>query len=258
MNDLRVSLCQFDIEWENKRENLVFIEKNIFSLKDKTDIIILPEMFTTGFSMKSDSLSETVDGETLNTIRKWCSYLNCAICGSIIIKENNRCYNRGFFITPKQEFFYDKKHLFRMGSESKNFVPGKEQLIINYKGWNIMLQICYDLRFPVWCRNINNNYDLLIFVASWPKSRQNAWNALLKARAIENICYVAAVNRVGTDDTGNSYQGDSQIIDMKGNEIYKAFPDSVSFSTKSISLLNLKTFRDKFPVWMDADKFTFI
>ena len=170
--------------------------------------------------------------------------------------ESGKLFNRAFFITPDSEYYYDKKHLFRMGEESKFYTPGEKQEIIEYKGWKIMLQVCYDLRFPIWCRNIENNYDLILFTANWPKARENAWTTLLQARAIENCCYVAAANRVGTDGNNLIYNGASSLINMKGDSDFAFLSETII--NKTISLENLVSFRKKFPVWLDADKFTII
>jgi predicted amidohydrolase len=213
-------------------------------------------MFSTGFSMNGRYLAEPGDGKTVGTIKRWACDCNFAVCGSFLAIENDRLYNRGFFITPEGDaFFYDKRHLFRMGDENKNFTPGEKQLIIPYKEWNICLIVCYDLRFPVWSRNVGKAYDLLICPANWPQARGNSWNILLKARALENYCYVCGVNRVGEDGHGIHHRGDSQLIDFKGDVIAFCEPDKEGVVTGTICKEVLEQFREKFPVWQDADKF---
>lgn len=255
---LRISLLQTDIKWEDKEYNLATLERYISELTGKTDLIVLPEMFSTGFSMNSHLLAETIEGNTIHKLQIWAKQYDVALAGSFIALDNKEYYNRGFFITPSEATFYDKKHLFRMGDESKHFSAGDKQCIIQYKGFNICLLICYDLRFPVWARNVNNKYDLLIYVANWPDSRSRVWNVLLEARALENQAYVCGVNRVGKDAIGLSYIGQSALIDYKGNK--QVYLDSAieEVETVEISKEELNLFRNKFPVWKDADKFTLI
>ena len=217
MDLLRVSLFQYNIKWEDKNFNLQEITRTIKSYKGKTDLIVLPEMFTTGFSMNSESLAEDMNGDTITQLKKLSLDTQIAICGSFISKDDDKYYNKAFFITPEATYFYDKRHLFRMGEESSHFSNGNHNIIIPYKSWNISIMICYDLRFPVWCRNINNNFDLQIFVANWPVQRQNVWDILLKARALENVSYVAGVNRTGKDGKNLDYKGGSAMIDFKGD-----------------------------------------
>ncbi len=256
MNDtvLRVSLAQYDIVWENKAANFAKVEAIAASLSGKTDIIILPEMFSTGFSMNSHNLAETTDEETISFIKRLSLKYNLAICGSYIAREIDKYYNRGFFITPEEEYYYDKRHLFRMGNEPKSFSGGKERLVFKHKGFNICLLICYDLRFPVWARNTHNEYDLLLYVANWPSSRAKVWNTLLEARAIENMCYVCGVNRIGKDGNGLLHEGGSKLVNAKGIEMVSIGNDE-DIKTVSISKKELDDFRQKFPVWKDADEF---
>lgn len=253
--NLKVSIVQYDIEWEDKTANLNKIEKYVSALSDKTDLVILPEMCTTGFSMNVQNLAETIDGNSINYIKRLASKYNLAICGSLIIKEENKFYNRGFFITPQDEYYYDKRHLFRMGEETHFYEAGNKHLIIEHKGFNICLLICYDIRFPVWARNINNEYDLLIYVANWPESRVKTWEALLKARAIENMAYVCGVNRIGRDGLNINYNGTSMIIDARGNILSSIETRKEQIETQELSLTELNAFRNKFPVWKDADRF---
>lgn len=251
---LRISMIQLDIVWENKKENLKKVHEYIALHAPKTDVFVLPEMFSTGFSMNSHTLSETNDGETISLIQESAKKYNTAICGSFIAFDSGKYYNRGFFITPDQEYFYDKRHLFRMGEESDYFSSGNKRLMFQHKGFNICLLICYDLRFPVWARNIDNEYDLLIYVANWPEARAKVWNTLLEARAIENMCYVCGVNRVGTDGNKLVYKGDSKIINAKGQEISPIIKEE-GIETITISKNELDSFRNRFPVWKDADSF---
>lgn len=252
---LRVSLIQTDIVWEDKKQNLENIERKIAGLKGLTDLVVLPEMFSTGFSMNSQNLAEEVNGYTVSFLKKWAKEYDLALCGSFIAKDNDQFFNRGFFISPEKELYYDKKHLFRMGNERSAFSEGGEKFIVEHKGVNICLLICYDLRFPVWSRNVSNAYDLLIYVASWPDSRAKVWDALLKARALENQSYVCGVNRVGTDGFGLNYKGGSVLIDAKGDILSSLKDYEEGVETIAISKKMLDDFRNKFPVWMDADKF---
>lgn len=255
MQLLTLGLIQTDILWEDISGNLNRLYPHICTLKEKCDLIVFPEMFTTGFSMRTSELAEATDGLTMTTLQQWANEMNLAFCGSFICREGEKIYNRGFFITPMQRFFYDKHHLFRMGEEPLHFDAGNKHLLVHFKGWNISLQICYDLRFPVWCRNVNNNYDLQIFVASWPAARQRAWNTLLQARAIENEAYVAGVNRTGVDGNGLKYAGGSAVYDMKGELLSTPLSSEESILVCSIHKEKLLSFRKKFPAWQDADSF---
>lgn len=251
---LRISLVQYDIVWENKPANLAKVESVVSNLSGKTDVVVLPEMFSTGFSMNSHNLAEPVTGNTISHIKLLAQKYDLAICGSFIAENNGQYYNRGFFITADNEYYYDKRHLFRMGNEPLSFAPGKERPVFEHKGFNICLLVCYDLRFPVWARNVNNGYDLLVYVANWPASRAKVWNTLLEARAIENMCYVCGVNRLGTDGNGLKHEGGSKLVDAKGN-IMSYLADKEIVETIAISKKELDEFRQKFPVWKDADRF---
>lgn len=253
---MKVSVLQTNIVWENKKENLKRLRDRLEELRGKTDIAILPEMFSTGFTMRSKELAEPVDGETITTLRLWAKEYKIALAGSYIASEQGQYYNRAFFLTPDGEaFYYDKKHLFRMGNEKEFFSAGDRKVIIPYHGWNICLLVCYEVRFPVWSRNINNEYDLLIYVANWPVPRRRVWDTLLAARAIENMSYVCGANRVGTDGNELSYNGGSAIYSPKGEVIAIAPENEDSIVTTELNLNELKKFREKFPVWMDADTF---
>lgn len=256
MESIRISIVQTDIVWENKQENLRLLHEKLQSLRGTTEIVVLPEMFSTGFSMQSKILAESNSGETLTTLKRWASQFQLAICGSYIATDNGQFYNRAFFLTPEgQEFYYDKRHLFRMGREAEHFSAGDKRLIIPYRGWNIRLLVCYDLRFPVWSRNINNGYDLLIYVANWPASRRLAWDTLLRARAFENQCYVCGVNRTGTDGYHLEYNGGSKVYSAYGEEVASLPDGQEGMATITLNLVSLNQFREKFPVWKDADEF---
>lgn len=253
---MKISIVQTDIIWENKQENLRLLREKLLPLRGTTEIVVLPEMFSTGFTMKSRELAEPVSGITVRILKELAADFQLALCGSFICSERSNYYNRAFFITPEgEEFYYDKRHLFRMGNEAEYFSSGNNKLIISYRGWNICLLVCYDLRFPVWSRNVNNEYDLLIYVASWPQARRLAWDTLLCARALENMCYVCGVNRIGVDGNKLIYNGGSVVFSAKG-EVLASVPDGEEgIETVSLSLISLQQLRDKFPVWKDADAF---
>jgi len=254
---IRVSIIQTDILWENKSGNFRKYEEMISSRCNDTDIVVLPEMFSTGFSMNVEKMGESFRAETFNWMMAISEKGNFGLCGSYIVKEDNRFFNRWVFVTPdKKSWFYDKRHLFRMGDENKYFSPGRSQMIFNFRGIRICPNICYDLRFPVWTRN-RNSYDLLINSANWPESRRDVWITLLKARAIENQCYVEGCNRVGTDGTGISYSGDSMIISPRGEIISSSNADDNCIEGE-ISIAELTDFRRNFPVLEDADEFNII
>lgn len=254
---MNITIVQTDIVWENKQENLRMLRRKLEVLCGTTEIVVLPEMFSTGFSMNSQALAESLSGETISTLKQWAQEFRFAIVGSYIASENQHYYNRAFFLTPEgDEYYYDKRHLFRMGKEPQHFSAGNDKCVFHYHGWNICLMVCYDLRFPVWSRNVGNEYDLLIYVANWPTPRRDAWDTLLKARAIENMCYVCGVNRIGTDGYALSYNGGSIVYSPKGEVL--AFVPNNQEGTASTLLDQpaLQSFRDKFPAWKDADSFT--
>ncbi len=256
MNELRVSLVQSTIYWEDKASNRKHYGKLLQDLSGKTDLAVLPEMFSTGFSMNCAHLAETNDGPCMKEIGEWARSYHLAICGSFLAREDGKIYNRAFFITPEGDrFFYDKRHLFRMGDENKKFVAGDRQVIVSYKGWNIRLIVCYDLRFPVWIRNVNKAYDLLICVANWPQAREKVWDVLLKARALENYSYVCGVNRIGEDGQHNQHTGNSLLLDFKGEIIAQGESNKETVITETLNKERQDQFREKFPVWKDADEF---
>ena len=232
------------------------LRERLNALRGTTEIVVLPEMFSTGFSMRSRELAEPLSGTTVRMLKELADEYRLALCGSFICSERGNCYNRAFFITPEGEaYYYDKHHLFRMGNEAEHFSAGSDKLIVSYRGWNICLLVCYDLRFPVWSRNVGNEYDLLIYVANWPQARRSAWDTLLCARALENICYVCGVNRVGTDGNKLTYNGGSVVFSARGETLTFVPDGEEGVETVSLSLTALRQLRDKFPVWKDADAF---
>ena len=254
-DQLKLALVQFDIVWESVAENCWKIEQLVFDCKSEMDILILPEAFNTGFSMNPEKIAETVDGDTITWMKYLASRRNLVVCGSLYIYENGKYFNRFYWVTPKGETqFYNKRHLFSMGGEEQFFTRGDSKIIIEYYGWKIFPQICYDLRFPVWGRN-TQSYDLMINVANWPSSRSEIWKTLIKARAIENQCFVAGVNRIGVDGNGIEYTGNSQVIDPKGIKIFKAENREI-IETVTIEYHQLQAFRRKFNTLKDSDEFT--
>jgi len=252
---MKATLIQPDIIWENKLKNLERLGEMISASPADTDIIILPEMFNTGFSMNPNDLSELPGSETFDWMQHIAVKYNYGICGSYIINENGHFFNRFVFASPEKGIWrYDKRHLFSPGGENQLFTRGKERIIFNFRGLRICPNICYDLRFPVWSRN-RNDYDLLINSSNWPESRRDVWLTLLKARALENQCYVAGVNRIGIDGTGIKYCGDSMILGPKGEIIAKGRKNEECLISGDLSIDELTDFRKKFPVMNDADRF---
>lgn len=255
MNKIKVTLVQSSLVWENPEQNLKKIEKKINELKGKTDLVLLPEMFTTGFSMNPKNLAQTMDGSTITWLKNKAKENNYAICCSVIITENSKYFNRFIFTEPGGKIhFYNKRHLFSITGENNEYTDGKERVIVNYKGFRFLLQICYDLRFPVFMRN-KNDYDAILLVANWPERRNEAWKQLLVARAMENQCYIAAVNRVGNDGNNISHTGDSMILDYAGRILVLAKPFIEEIISSEFILENLKDSLEKFPAWKDADQF---
>lgn len=251
---LRVTLVQTSLLWENPTGNCAALEEELNPLIGQTDVVILPEMFTTGFSVHSTE-ADLMNGSSVKWMQLMAQRLQALLIGSIKIKDAGKLYNRLFAVFPDGNLtYYDKKHLFRMGEEGKIYQAGDKRKVISYKGFSIALFICYDLRFPVWIRNRQNEYDLAIFVANWPAARAHAWKTLLKARAIENLCYVAGVNIIGEDGNQLSYQGDSALIDFKGNLLVDLNDQAIN-QTAEISLAELQSFRQNFPAFLDADSF---
>lgn len=257
MNNLKITIVQSEIIWHNAEKNLIHIETLIKKNNSESDLIVLPEMFNTGFTMAPSEVSEDMNGSTVIFLRRLTREFNADIAGSIPVKENGVFYNRLVWVKPDGELFtYDKRHLFRMGGEEKVYSPGNSNITVNLNGWKIRPFICYDLRFPVWTRNCGLEYDLAIFSANWPASRDFHWETLLRARAIENQCYVAGVNRTGRDGNSITYNGKSTVIDYYGNIIYTAGGNEC-VNTVELSYSDLLSYRKKFPAWEDSDGFNF-
>lgn len=252
MKNLKVTVIQPDIIWENANANLEKYTKWIETIEE-TDLIILPEMFTTGFSMEPKNLKETMDGTSVNWMKIIAAKNNAAVLGSLIIEEDNKIVNRALWVFPNGEIRkYDKRHLFTMGEENLNYHPGKEKLIVEYKGWKFCPLICYDLRFPVWARN-TDDYDVLIYVANWPSPRHHVWKNLLVSRAIENQSYCIGVNRIGKDGNSLKYSGDSVLVSPKGLGLF--IDEGEQIKTFELSYSDLHSFREKFPLLNDRDNF---
>lgn len=251
---LRTTIIQAPLVWENAEANKAYFTEQISALEDTTHLIVLPEMFTTGFSMNATSLAENMDGETTNWLKQQAEQSNAAICGSLIIQENGNYYNRFVFARPNGTIeTYDKRHLFTLANEQRAYTAGTERKIIHYRDWKICPMICYDLRFPVWSRNVEG-YDLLIYVANFPAKRAHAWKSLLLARAIENQCYVVGVNRIGTDGNDIPYNGDSVVLDYNGQILFHAKNETIT-QTVRLDYLRKANFRDRFQFLEDRDQF---
>ena len=255
MKNLNIALIQADLAWENIKENLQKFEEKISEINADVDLFILPEMFSTGFSMNAEALAESPSGPTLNWMKRIANEKNAAITGSIIIKDNGQFFNRLYFVFPDTSFKqYDKRHTFTLAKEDETYTAGTERLIVEYKGWKICPLVCYDLRFPVWARN-TEDYDLLIYVANWPKTRIHAWDVLLQARAIENMAYCAGVNRTGLDGNKYEYIGHTAVYDVLGAPMFEK--DEGEF-TKIVTLDkdNLHYTRKNLKFLQDRDQFT--
>lgn len=251
---MKVALVQSSIVWEDPKSNRYFYEEKINALTEQVDLIVLPEMFTTGFTMNPSAVAETMQGETMQWLQSLAKAKKCAITGSLIIKEGENFFNRLVFVFPNGELqFYDKRHLFTLAGEDKVYTSGKEKLIVDYLGWKICPLVCYDLRFPVFARN-TENYDLLLYVANWPKPRINAWDILIKARSVENMCYTIGVNRVGLDSNNLEYIGHSQVVDYLGNSILEPQESEVVFIVELDKDKMLET-RKKLGFLNDLDSF---
>jgi omega-amidase len=281
MSTLAITTIQTKLHWEDKLANLQMFEEKIFSIKEKKEIIVLPEMFSTGFSMQPAKLAESMDGDTVSWMQKVAEKRKAIITGSLIVKqpsasgqkgEGEIYFNRLIWMLPNGQFvIYDKRHRFAFAGEDQFYTAGNKRLIASVKGWKINLQVCYDLRFPVWSRQASSQppppgggeepansqgleYDLLIYVANWPERRSTAWKSLLQARAIENQCYVTGVNRVGNDGNGIYHSGDSMVVDPMGEIMYH-LKDEEDIFTTVLNKDHLHSIREKFPFWKDADDF---
>jgi predicted amidohydrolase len=259
MSNLKVTIIQSDLKWQDIDHNLAHFEAILLPLKNTTDIIVLPEMFTTAFSMRPELLAEPINGKSVQWMIQMAQHTSAAICGSLIIQEEKKgarqYFNRFVWAQPDGTIItYNKHHLFNLVEENKHFEAGNEQVIIPFKGWKIQPFICYDLRFPVWCRN-TSNADLQIYVANWPTKRSEHWKVLLKARAIENQCFVVGVNRIGNDNNAVYHSGDSSIYNFAGENLFTV-ADHFAVHTETLSLQELSTYRARYPFLADKDHFT--
>jgi len=260
MSSLNFTLVQTELGWEDKSANLKMLGQKINVIKEQTHVVVLPEMFSTGFSMKPEQLAEKMDGPTVQWMRKTAAEKKIILTGSVIIEEEEKYFNRLIWMLPNGQYgYYDKRHLFAYGEEDNHYSAGKKRLIASVNGWKINLLVCYDLRFPVWARQQfdeerNFEYDVLVYVANWPERRNVAWKSLLRARAIENQCYVIGVNRVGKDGNDIYHSGDSMVIDPLGEILYQKAHEEDVF-TIQLSKERLKEVREKFQFWSDADAF---
>ena len=259
---MRIAALQTDLHWENRAANFQHIQNHINDLEN-IDLIILPEMFNSGFTMNPASIAEDYNGATLSWMKKLAKEKQANIIGSIAIKRDESFYNSLFWVQPNgQYFFYDKRHLFRMANEHKHYKNGTDLLIVNKNGFNFCPLVCYDLRFPVWSRNIDSDfsfkYDVLIYIANWPEARISAWVSLLQARAIENQAYVVGVNRIGIDGNNVKYCGESRIFNPKGERLDSFEKNKESVQFVQLNKEFLKEFRKKFPANLDADSFEVI
>ncbi len=259
MSTLIITVIQTNLHWEDKPANLRMLEQKIRAISEKTEVVLLPEMFNTGFSMNPDQLAETMQGETVQWMKKIAGEKKIILGGSLIIEEAGDYYNRFVWMLPNgQHGHYDKRHRFAYAGEDEQFTAGEKRLITSVKGWRINLLVCYDLRFPVWARQVSSEnepeYDILVYVANWPDRRSHAWKTLLQARAIENQCFVVGVNRVGNDGNGNYHSGDSMVVDPMGEVLYHK-KDEEDVFTITLDKTHLETVREKLPFWKDGDQF---
>jgi len=247
---------QSDLQWQDATANRAILAELLAASVKETDLILLPEMFTSAFTMGSGAITESWPGETVDWMLGVAAHYDAAVCGSIAVTENDQRYNRLVFVTPEGNVvYYDKRHLFRMLGEHKRYSAGNDRTVISWKGWRIFPLVCYDLRFPVWSRNTTDlDYDLLLYVANWPAPRNSHWQTLLQARAIENLAYVAGVNRIGTDGNNIDYVGHSMITNAAGSVLLDAGEEAGCY-TVTIDKAELDKYREKFPAFMDADEF---
>ena len=261
MSSLTITLIQTGLKWEDKAANLEHFEARIEALHEPTELVVLPEMFSTGFSMQPERLAEKMDGPTLSWMAAVAARKRVILTGSVIIEENGQYYNRLIWMLPNGKYgYYDKRHRFAYAGEDQHYAAGAKRLVASVKGWKVLLLVCYDLRFPVWSRQgvaegPDLEYDLVLYVANWPERRSHAWKTLLQARAIENQCYVAGVNRIGNDGHDIHHSGDSMIIDPLGETLYHAGARDETF-TLLLQKDDLTKVRQRFPFWRDADHFS--
>jgi omega-amidase len=258
MLPLKITTIQTTLFWEDSFANLAHFDTKINSLQEETDVIVMPEMFTTGFTMNPEKNAETQPGVSLEWMLKKAQEKKCVIIGSVSVKEHDKYYNRLYVTKADGTYqYYDKRHLFKMGKEDEHYTAGTKNITVEIKGWKVRPQICYDLRFPVWSRNKNYNpYDVLIYVANWPEVRSYPWKQLLIARAIENQCYVIGVNRIGVDGNSFPHSGDSVVLSAKGETLSKTQAHEDKVETTALSYDALHEFRKLFPVLDDADSYT--
>lgn len=252
-------MIQAFLHWENQEENTSHLGGQIENVPEDTDLIILPEMFSSGFTMNAQKAAEPMDGPTMQWMRRTAAKKNAVITGSIVSEHDKRYYNRLIWMQPDGNYrFYDKRHLFRLASEDHTYTGGSHRWVFEWKGWRVFPLICYDLRFPVWSRrSASFDYDLLIYVANWPERRNKAWKTLLPARAVENQSYTAAVNRIGEDGNGIYHSGDSAIYDYSGNTLISVEPGQPGILSFVLNKEEQDQFRSQFPFWKDADHFEF-
>jgi omega-amidase len=282
MSSLTITTIQTELSWEDKAANLRHFEARIDAIKEPTEVVILPEMFSTGFSMQPERLAETMEGPTLRWMRETAARKKIILTGSVIIEENGNYYNRLIWMLPNGGYgYYDKRHRFAYAGENEQYTAGGKRLVASVKGWRVLLLVCYDLRFPVWSRQTpptvqdpapgsqpretegrssaaetpELEYDLLLYVANWPERRSHPWKTLLQARAIENQCYVAGVNRIGNDGNEIYHSGDSMLIDPLGETLYHAGARDETY-THTLKKEDLIDIRQRFPFWRDADHFS--
>lgn len=256
--DLKVALIQSDLVWESPDQNRSNFTRKIENISEDVDVIVLPEMFTSGFTMNASAVAETMNGDTVSWLKCLASKIDAAIVGSIVISENNTFYNRLLFVEPSGHItHYDKRHSFTLVGEEKIYTAGTIKVVLEYKGWKIRPLICYDLRFPVWARN-TEDYDVLLYVANWPKPRISAWDTLLKARAIENMCYCIGVNRVGVDGVNSQYSGHSAAYNVLGEQLTIFKPNEEQIVIATLEKRHVEAYRNKFKFLNDRDHFTFI
>lgn len=253
--ELKIALVQTDLYWENPTANLAMLEEKIAALTESVDLIVLPEMFTTGFTMNPAPVAEPMNLTTFKWMRQMAAQTGAVLTGSFVAKEGQKYFNRLLWMQPDGGYdYYDKRHLFRMAQEHECYTAGTRRIIKELKGWRICPLICYDLRFPVWARNVQMEYDLLLYVANWPAVRSQVWSTLLQARAIENLSYVAGVNRVGEDANAIPYSGDTALIDFKGEVVFRKTNEEGIY-VQTLTKEPLTAFRERFPAYLDADEF---
>lgn len=259
MSNLTFSLVQTALHWEDKQANLSMLEEKLQQLPQEAQVVVLPEMFSTGFSMRPELLAETMEGGSVQWMKRMAAAKKIILTGSLIIEEAGHYYNRLIWMLPNGRCgWYDKRHRFAYAGEDRHYTAGGRRLIASVNGWKVALQVCYDLRFPVWARQQFSEsgfeYDVLLYVANWPERRRTAWKALLQARAIENQCYVIGVNRVGEDGNGICHSGDSTVVDPLGEVRYQK-ADAEDLFTTTLDRAHLDGIRERFPFWKDADRF---